>query len=878
MKLYRPYHSAPKKRGKIRKILTFLGYLVGAGIIIIAGVFIYFVKDLPNPDKISERQITQSTKIYDRTGQVLLYDVHGEEKRTVVPLDQISKSLQQATISTEDANFYHHFGLDFKGIARAVWGVITNNKSAGGGSTITQQFIKKSFFTDKRSYTRKFKEWILALELEAKYSKDEILGFYLNQIPYGSNAYGAEAASQTFFNKSAKDLTLAESALLAALPQAPSYYSPYGSHPEDLKARQEYVLERMEKLGHINREEMEAAKGEKLNFSKNTQIIKAPHFVMYIKEYLEAEYGEEMVERGGLKVYTSLDWDLQQAAQEIVEKGAQDNQAKYGAYNAALSAVDPKTGQILVMVGSKDYFADALPQGCEPGKTCRFEPNVNVSVRNRQPGSSFKPFAYALAFQKGFLPETTLFDLKTEFNSSCPPEAVAEQYNGQRCYNPQNYDGSFRGPVSMRQALAQSLNIPAVKTLYLAGIPETIEYSRAMGITTLKDKDRYGLALVLGGGEVKLIDEVAAYGVFAADGIKNEKTAILKIENSEGKILEEFKADPKKVMEPQIARLISDVLSDNEARAPVFGQSSPLYISDRPTAVKTGTTQEYRDAWTVGYTPSLTAGVWVGNNNNAPMAKAGAGLYAAAPLWNAFIKKAYEIKADNQQPIQNSFTLQKEPEQFIKPEIKTTDKPVLNGQIFSEAKVKIDKISGKLATDLTPPDLIQEVLFKEIHTILYYLDKDDPLGEAPKNPSGDQQFSNWEWAVQNWAKTSGWVPQLPPSSQDDVHKPENQPTIQIVSPNSGQAITQKSITISVQAQAKLGIKQIDFFFDNQLIGTDTKEPYSITYNLPRRLSGAAHTIKVRAYDQAYNRQETEIQVFTYNIPGIIIEPEETLTD
>lgn len=868
---YRQYYNSRRnKKRRLKKILGWLGYFILALFALVVAVFIYYAKDLPDPTKIDQRQINQSTKIYDRTGTVLLYDVHGEEKRTVVPLDQISKNLQNATISTEDANFYHHFGVDFKGIARAVWGVITGNRAAGGGSTITQQFIKKSMLTDERSYSRKIKEWILSLELEAKYSKDEILSFYLNQIPYGSNAYGAEAAAQTFFGKSAKDLDLAESALLAALPQAPSYYSPFGSHPEDLKARQDYILDRMAKLGYISQEKADAAKKEQLSLAKNTQSIKAPHFVMYIKEYLEEKYGQDAIEKNGLKVYTTLDWDLQQAAQQIIEQGAASNQKNYGAYNAALVAIDPKTGQILTMVGSKDYFADSLPANCIAGKTCRFEPNVNVTIRNRQPGSSFKPFAYAVAFKKGFTPQTTLFDLKTEFNSNCPPDASADEINSLACYHPQDYDGNFRGPVSMRQGLAESLNVPSVKTLYLAGIPQTIDLAHAMGITTLQDENSYGLALVLGGGEVKLLDETAAYSVFANDGVKNEKTAILKIEDSQGNILEEFQPNPTLTIEPQIARQISDVLSDNDARAPIFGANSPLFLADRPTAVKTGTTQEYRDAWTVGYTPSLVAGVWAGNNDNTPMSRAGAGMAAAAPLWNAFIKKAYQLKTVNSQRSDHTFVLPNEPEQFIKPETSLTGKSVLDGQIFSETKIKIDKISGKLATDMTPPDLIREINVQNIHSILYYINKDDPLGEAPADPSADPQFKNWEAPIQAWAVSSGWLPQIPPTTSDDVHTPQNQPTVSIVSPTDGQTITQKMIYISIAAHANLGIKQIDFFFDDELIGAVFREPYSFIYTLPHRLSGQEHTIKVRAYDQVLNRQEAQTQIYV-SVPGIIIE-------
>ena len=873
MRYYRPYFNSVKKRRKwLKKVLTLAGYFVLAAIILVAGIFIYFAKDLPNPSKISERQITQSTKIYDRTGTVLLYDVHGEEKRTVVPFDQISKYLKDATVATEDASFYSNFGVDIRGILRAAWRTLTHQPNAGGGSTITQQFIKNTMLTSEKSLTRKIKEAILAIELDNKYSKDEILGFYLNQIPYGSNAYGAEAAAQTFFNKSAKNLDLAESAILTALPQAPTYYSPFGSHPEALKARQEYVLDRMEKLGYASKDDVQAAKNEKLNFAKNTQPIKAPHFVMYIKEYLEGKYGQNTVENGGLKVYTTLDWDMQQVAQQIIEDGANNNQKKYGAYNAALTAIDPKTGQILVMVGSKDYFGTSLPENCDPGKNCRFEPNVNVTIRDRQPGSSFKPFAYARAFEKGFTPETILFDLKTEFNSNCPPDANQDEFNGNKCYNPQDYDGNFRGPVTMRQALARSLNVPSVKTLYLAGIPQTIQTAQAMGITTLTDPSRYGLALVLGGGEVKLVDEVAAYGVFAADGVKNEKTAILKIEDSKGNTLEQYTSNPANIIDPQIARTISNILSDNEARAPIFGAASPLFISERPTAVKTGTTQEYRDAWTVGYTPSLVAGVWAGNNDNSPMAKAGAGMYAAAPIWNAFMKKAYELKMNNTVQVANSFALQKDPEQFVSPEpLATSTKAVLNGQMFSDKKIKIDKISGKLATDLTPPDLVQEVPFQEIHTVLYYVDKDNPLGDPPQDPAADPQFLNWDAPIQIWAANSGWVPQQPPTQYDNVHVPENQPILTIISPSDDQTLNQRSVTISVSAYAKLGIKQIDFFFDDDLVGVVTKEPYQFTFKIPARLIGNDHLIKVRAYDQVFNRQEAQSQVYVL-APDVVIDP------
>jgi len=705
-------------------ILFFVGVVV---------IFVYYAKDLPNPETLTERTWVESTKIYDRSGKIILYDVHGEEKRTVIPYEEIPQHMKDATIVAEDDNFYHHFGLDFKGIIRAFIANFRGKEVTQGGSTITQQLVKNAILTPERTLSRKIKEAILALEMEMKYSKDEILDFYLNQIPYGSNAYGVEAAAQTFFNKDAKDLTLAESALLAALTKATAYYSPHGSHLDELMARRDYVLERMRVLGYIDDEQLSQAKQEKLVFSSPKSSIKAPHFVMYIKEYLEEKYGKDYMEKAGLKVYTTLDWDLQQIAEEAVKNGAEKNGKRFNAQNAALVAIDPKTGQILSMVGSKDYWADPFPQGCTPGKNCRFEGNTNVAIRPRQPGSSFKPFAYAKAFQKGFTPDTMLFDLKTEFSPNCSSNATQgkDQY-GLECYHPQNYDGKFRGPVSMRSGLAQSLNVPSVQVLYLAGVNDTINLAQDMGIETLKDRSRYGLSLVLGGGEIKLLEETAAFGVFATEGIRNPIQSIIRIENNAGEIIEEAQSNPKKIIEPQIARLISDILSDDSARSPVFGAKSNLYIEGIPAAAKTGTTQEYRDGWTIGYTPSLAVGVWTGNNDNTPVNKE-PGAVIAAPIWNEFIKKSYAKKQElktSTKP-ENYFDLPDQPEEFVKPDPIFTDKSILNGSY-------IDELINETG----------EKSYPQIHCVLYYADKDDPRGGG--DGKNDPQFPNWEQSVLNW--------------------------------------------------------------------------------------------------------------------------------
>ncbi len=736
--------------------------------LIIVLTFAFFMKDLPSPESLTQRTVSESTKIYDRTGEIILYDVHGEEKRTIIPFGDMPQYIKDATIAIEDNNFYHHFGIDLKGVARSVISnligkTVLGTKTSVGGSTITQQFVKNAILTSEKTYVRKIKEAVLAIELEIKYTKDEILGFYLNQVPYGSNAYGVEAAAQTFFGKNARNLTLAESALLAALTQAPSYYSPYGSHFDTTKARQEYVLKRMNDLGYINAEQYNNAKSEKLVFLPIRSSFKAPHFVMYIKEYLENKYGQDYIETAGLKVYTTLDWDLQQIAEQAIKNIADTNGKKFNAQNAALSAIDPKTGQILAMVGSKDYWAESYPKGCTPGKNCLFEPNVNVTTRPRQPGSSFKPFAYAMAFKKGFTLDTILFDLKTEFNPNCSSDASQEkdQY-GLDCYHPKNYDGKFRGPISLKESLAQSLNIPSVKTLYLAGVNETINLAQDMGIETLKDRSRFGLSLVLGGGEVKLLEETAAFGVFANDGVKNSIQGILRIENNRNEIIEEYQNKPQKVIEPQIARMISEILSSEDYRAPIFGRNSYLHIEGIPAAAKTGTTQDYRDGWTVGYTPSIAVGVWTGNNDNTPINKE-PGAVIAAPIWNEFIKKSYAKKQELQNSTKpdNYFNLPQQAEEFIKPEPIITNKNVLNGLYINELIVRVNKFNGKLATNLTPFDMIEERAYPQIHSILYYLNKENPLEDT--NGRDDSQFINWEQPILNWINTlnDGYLYNLP---------------------------------------------------------------------------------------------------------------------
>lgn len=804
-----------EKKKKIIKLLLVIG---GVFFVFILGLFIYISRDLPSPGKINTRFVPESTKIYDRSGKVLLYEIHGEVRRTLVSLDQISNYVIGATITAEDRNFYKHHGFSIRGITRAIFKNVRPGDELQGGSTITQQFVKNSILTSERTFSRKIKELILAIEIELKFKKDEILQMYLNEIPYGSNAYGIEAAAQTFFGKKAKDLSLAESAVLAALPRAPTYYSPYGNNFNEMKRRQEWILDRMVDDKLISHQEAEAAKKEELKFLEKKEGILAPHFVMYVREKLTEKYGEKFVTEGGLKVYTTLDMDLQKIAEEAVTEGGKKNE-QYGARNAALVALDPKTGQILAMQGSRDYF-DKDNDG-----------NVNVAIRDRQPGSSFKPFAYARAFQKGYTPETILFDLVTDFGNN---------------YKPQDYDRGQRGPVSMRKALAGSLNIPAVKTLYLAGVKETIDLAHQMGITTLNaGEDRYGLSLVLGGGEVKLLDMVSAFGVFAQNGMRYEKTPFLKIIDKNGKVLENNEEPSgKEVLDSQVARLINDVLSDNGARAFIFGSASPLVLPDRPVAAKTGTTEEFRDAWTIGYTPSLVAGVWVGNNDNHPMKIGSDGVYVAAPIWHDFMVKALAGKPS---------------EEFQKPEPTNPKKPILAGKMSEETKVKICNPSGKLATNRCPKHLTEERVYRKVHSILYYVDKDNPQGPYPSNPASDPQFSRWEGPVLAWAKANNIYQEDPPKDYDDTHNEKNQPSIEITSPGTNYEIISSPVLIKAQAKAPLGIKKIEFYIDGALIGTDTVGPYAINYDF-FQIANGEHTIRAVVYDPVDNIAETSVPI------------------
>lgn len=814
-------HSRPRRR-PLRTLVRAILVLWGAGVLLVAALFLYVAKDLPTPETLSRVQFTESTKIYDRSGTALLYEVHGEQKRTVIPADQIPQSLKDATVAIEDANFYQHRGLDFRGIVRAAFANLRGRRITQGGSTITQQFVKNSLLTTKRTFGRKVQEAVLAIELEWFYRKDDILAFYLNQIPYGASAYGVEAASQTYFGKPARELSVAQAATLAALPRAPSYYSPYGNQPEELLKRKGLVLDRMFEQGYLTESQRDNAKAEKLSFQPRRERIAAPHFVFWVRSHLEERYGPDVMERAGLRVITTLDTKLQEIAERVVREGAERNEKLYKAGNAALAAIDPKTGQVLAMVGSRDYF-DREHDG-----------NVNVALRLRQPGSAFKPFAYATAFKKGFTPETVLFDVPTNFSTN-PAEP----------YAPGNYDDRVRGPVTMRQALAQSLNIPSVKVLYLAGVNDTIDTAETMGVTTLQDRSRFGLALVLGGGEVKLLELAGAYGAFGQEGTLRPTGGILRVENALGETLEEWRDEPKRVLEPPIARLITDILSDNQSRAPVFGERSPLFFPDRPIAAKTGTTERYRDAWIVGYTPSLVAGVWTGNNDGRPMTKGGAGVAAAGPIWHAFMAEALKDT-----PV----------ESFVKPDPVPATKSVLRGEPYVETVVAIDRISGKLATDRTPLEFREERRYRSVRTLLAVVNPQDPNGPPPADPTQDPQYQNWEDALQRWlVEHPGFnVRDAIPTEYDDVHTPENTPRITVLSPTTNPVMSDP-ITVEVSLTHRYAIERVEVYLDGEFADELRQAPYRVSWRRVALGSGE-HEVVVRVRDVVGNRAEERILV------------------
>ena len=596
----------PKIKVPFKLLFFLLGNLVS--LILIAYFSFLIFKDLPSPTKLLNRQQSLSTKIYDRNG-TLLYKIYRGKNRTPISLKALPAFVIQATIAIEDKDFYHHNGLSLRGIIRAVYqNIILGEKT--GGSTITQQLVKNALLSPEKTWRRKIKEAVLALLVEKKYSKDQILEMYFNEVGYGGSTYGIEEASQTYFSKSASELNLAEASLLAGLPASPTRFSPFGHNPETAKGRQEIVLRRMVEDGYISEEEMQKALSQKISFASQETEIFAPHFVMFVKDLLVEKYGENMVEEGGLEVKTSLDLGIQETAQKIVNEEIK-KLGNLHITNGAALVTNPKTGEILAMIGSKNYFTKDI------------DGNVNVTTSLRQPGSSIKPINYSIALENGFTPATLIDD-----------SPITYKVPGQPPYSPENYDRRFHGEVPLRIALGSSYNVPAVKVLAAFGVKKMIARGTEMGITSWTDPSRYGLSLTLGGGEIKMTDIAVVYGVLANSGIRVNLNPILEVKDGSGKILEKnSQGEETPVLNPGTAFLLTNILSDNNARTPAFGPNSQLFIPARPVAVKTGTTQNMRDNWTIGYTPSRLTAVWVGNNDNTPMSYVASGVTGASPIW-----------------------------------------------------------------------------------------------------------------------------------------------------------------------------------------------------------------------------------------------------
>lgn len=849
---------------KSKKFWNWTVRLVAIFLAFVAFLFIWYSKDLPDPNKLLSRSVAQSTKIYSRDG-ILLYEVHGEFKRTLIPYSEMNSYIRNATIAIEDKDFYNESGINLKGIARSILADLKAGGKVQGASTITQQFVKNAVLTNEKSYDRKLKEIILALEMNKRFSKDDILKLYLNEIPYGRNAYGIEAASQAYFNKHARDLDLAEAAYLAALPQAPSRYNPDGPNRDALENRKNLVLAQMKDQGYITQEQYDQAKNEQVTFQKGKDSILAPHFVFYIEDYLTQKYGENALQSGGFVVTTTLDSKLQQTAEKAIEDNTKAELSHNG-HNAALVAIDPKTGQILAMVGSKDFFGEVEPKGCTPGVNCKFEPQVNVATAERQPGSSMKPYVYATAFKQQFAqsPASLRVDVETNFGTF-----------GGKPYIPHNYTGQDYGPVSIRQALAGSLNIPAVKTLSLIGPDNAIQTMRDVGITSpLKN---CGLTLVLGGCEVNLLDHVEGYSTLATEGVHHPATGILKIEDSAGRTVEEYQDQPKSVIDPQSVYELISIMTDNASRQFIFGSSSKyLVLPDRPVAAKTGTTQNNRDGWTLGFTPSLAAGVWTGNNDGSFMNTDA--VITAGPIWNEFMREATKTMPVEDFPVPDGiqhitvdalsgmlpgpYTTQTKDEVFASFSAPTAQDNMHQAfdviqqvQMSPTPSDQVTPFDPNNPQQTAPSPQTQTVTSRRVCTVLHSERPDDP---------------NWENPVINWATShSGYC--YPPAGSVPVTTPSNPPptstvpqgnppTVKIISPADGSTINSVPFILQANAVPDQGnqIVRVDLLIDGAIVDSRSAAPYSFSIN--QQLSSGQHTFAVHGVDDKNNSADDSIEL------------------
>lgn len=818
------------------KFSKFLLFSFLTGLALLFGLIVFFATQIPSPEDLTNRTIAQATQIFDRNGE-LLYNIYEDQNRTPIKLSEIPEYVKDATIAIEDKDFYTHSGFSITGYLRAAVDFIKNREISGGGSTLTQQLVKNALLTGEQSLTRKAKEFILSVQVEGAYSKDDILEMYLNEIPYGGTAYGIEAASNLYFGKSAKDLTLAEASLLAGLPQRPSVYSPYGSRPELAKQRQKEVLRRMVEDKYISQDQADAAAKEELNYrtAQSEQGFKAPHFVLYVKEKLIEQYGDKMVEQGGLRVTTTLDLKIQQEVEKIVKEEIDKlNSTKIG--NGAAVVIDPKTGEILAMVGSKDYFADSSPEGCIEGDSCTFEPNVNVAIQPRQPGSATKPITYAKMLEKGFPTSYMIMDLKTTFPGG-----------DRQAYVPVNYDGQFRGPVQLRYALANSYNIPAVKAIAITGVKDVMDLGYKMGLTTWEPTDEnvanVGLSLSLGGRETRLLDITSAFGTFANKGRHIEPVSVIKVTDAKGNRIDPPQKDTegRKVLDEGIAFIISDILSDNGARTASFGANSVLNIPGKTVAVKTGTTNDKRDNLAVGYTPTVVVGVWVGNNDNSQLdPKVASGVTGASPIWSRIMREVLKDKSR---------------ESFEKPT--NVNQVEIDGLMGGKPKEgsptrKEYFISGSEPRDVSPAYQRQKTCKNNPHRLandgeesderdVIVLKEDDPTGA-----------NKWQEAIDSWVLTSadarlvglargcGGIPGFAGISTNPSAP------IQIVNVSNG-ANVPRVFDVLAAVNSPAGVKKVTWQIDGAQKATQTAEPYSIHVEFPEGDRGS-HTISVTLED------------------------------
>ena len=813
-------------------VLAFFG-LVG-GFLLTTGLFAWYSRSLPRPDKVVRRE-GFSTKIFDRNGE-LLYDVFADQRRTPVTLEQIPRDLREATVAIEDKNFYQHEGFDPLGVVRAIFNSVFRFRRLAGGSTLTQQLVKNVLLTPERAISRKIKEFVLSVQIEKKYTKDQILQMYLNESPYGGTAWGVEAAAETYFGKPVSELTLIESAILAGLPQSPTSYSPFGQNPQAFKDRTKAVLRRMREDNYLSKDEEKQAleQLDQVEFAAEGASFKAPHFVMYVRQQLIEQYGEKLVEQGGLKVTTSLDLKLQEAAQNIVsEEISKVENLKIG--NGAGLVLDTHTGEILAMVGSKDYFAED------------YDGKVNVNLSLRQPGSAIKPITYVTAFEQGMTPAKMLADVATEFPGGVNlPE-----------YKPKNYDGKDHGPVQLRLALGNSLNIPSVKLLQLVGIKNMLTTAYKMGLTTLEPTtehvNRFGLSVTLGGGEVKLIDMAAAYSAFANGGLKVEPISILKVADQNGKTLEEFRpAAGARVISEAEAFLISDILSDNSARLITFGANSLLKIPNQQVAVKTGTTDDQRDNWAIGWTPNRIVGVWVGNNDNSRMKTVASGVSGATPIWRRIMLEVLKGQPIKGWPVTK--------------DVASVEVDAISGQISHDGyparheymikgteplgadlihtKLKLCRLPAQAGgqNQLASGPMIARGDFEEKEFIV--LKEDDPAGGGR---------NRWQEGIDIWRSKQ---------SDERYHFPtefcgeSNEIVVQIESP-ADKSKQGNDFNFKVKVTANKTVKKVTFYVD----GTEKKSLTGKPYEYAAHIDGSGtYTLKVRAEDEAGNSGESEIKI------------------